>query len=171
MKHIYLLLFLLSCLARMPAHAQEHTYPEYDTASPELRDIQRLVANTLPGIETMLARHGTFMPFAAVVLDNGDEGEIHVTSGIRLDYTVDDLKEQLTIDALKGKYRLIVLFYVSQVPDPATGKEVTAVGVFAEHSNDDFAYQFYYPYKIDLRKKVAFGASFGDFAEQVMFRL
>lgn len=170
MKKILFLIVLLAGLGLQPVSAQENNYPAYDTNAPELIEIQDVIAETLPDAESMLAKGGTFKPFASVILANDSLASIQVTSAIRLDYTVDDLKEQLSIDALRGRYKVVVLFYLTKVPDPVTGKEILAVGVFAEHTNDDFAYLFYYPYKIDAQKKVQFGESFGDFAPQVMFK-
>jgi len=149
--------------------AQEPQYPAYDTAAEELGDIQRVIDATLPDIETMLKKKGTFRPFATVILLNDSIADIDVKDSAK-SYTEDDLKEELSIDALKGAYKAIVIFSAGRTTDPSDGKETKAITVFAEHTNDDFAYLFYYPYTITARREVIFGESFGDFAPQVMFK-
>ncbi len=164
------LFFLAFYCCLQQAAAAPKTYQEYDTTAQELKDIQRVVDETLPDIEALLKKNGTFKPFAVVILANDSLAEIAVNDTAKAGYTEDDLKEELSIGALKGLYKVVAIFYVSQVTDPATGKPSKAVALFAEHTNDDFAYLFYYPYKISPRKEVIFGNSFGDFAPQVMFK-
>lgn len=144
-------------------------YPAYDTASEELIDIQRLVNNTLPDIEAMLVAKRAFKPFASVILANDSIADIEVAK-TKADYSEDDLKEELSIGALKGEYKVVAIFSDTHITDPETGKDTKAVAVFAEHTNDDFAYLFYYPYTRNARREVVFGNSFGDFAPQVMFK-
>lgn len=159
-----LLLLLVCCSFAARSNGQE-----YDTAAAELDDIQRVVEATLPDIETMLSEKGNFRPFAMVILANDSIAEISVPDSVKNTYTEDDLKEELSIGALKGDYRVVVIFYPARTTDPATSKRVTAVALFAEHTNDDIAYQLYYPYTITPRKEVVFGESFGDVVPQVMF--
>lgn len=147
----------------------QNTYPEYDTASPELNDIQRVINETLPDIEMMLKQRATFLPFASVILANDSIADITITDTGKT-YTVDDLKEELSIGALKGLYKVVVIFSIEMVSVPGNGKQKKSVAVFAEHTNDDFAYLFYYPYTITPKKEVVFDDSFGDFAPQVMFK-
>lgn len=150
-------------------HAQEPQYPAYDTTAEELSDIQRVIDATLPDIEAMLKKKGAFSPFATVILANDSIADIAVKDSTR-SYTEDELKEELSIGALKGAYKAVVIFSAGSTNSPSDGKATKAVLVFAEHTNDDFAYLFYYPYKITARREVVFGESFGDFAPQVMFK-
>jgi chlorite dismutase len=166
-KVISLVLIFLAVFTQAKA---QNTYPEYDTASPELNDIQRVINETLPDIEMMLKQKGTFKPFASVILANDSIADIAITDTAKKTYTVDDLKEELSIGALKGLYKVVVIFSIEMVSAPDNDKPKKSVAVFAEHTNDDFAYLFYYPYSITAKKEVIFDDSFGDFAPQVMFR-
>jgi hypothetical protein len=161
---------LLLFFACKPCTAQENNYPAYDTTSPQLNDIQRVIDATLPDIETMLKQKGSFTPFATVTLANDSLADIAIKDPLKKAPTADDLKEELSINALKGLYKVVVIFSVENITDPASGKEKKAVAVFAEHTDDDFAYLFYYPFSISAKKEVSFGESFGDFAPQVMFK-
>ncbi len=167
-KTICISLLLLFAFTKLGA--QENNYPEYDTTSTELNDIQRIIDATLPDIETMLRQKGTFTPFASVILANDSLADIAVGAPSKSAPSADELKEELSIGALKGLYKVVVIFSVEKITDPANGKEKKAVAVFAEHTNDDFAYLFYYPYTTGPKKEVIFGESFGDFAPQVMFK-
>jgi hypothetical protein len=169
MKTKIFLLVLIIFTFTGSAKAQDNNYPQYDTAAPELLDVQRVINATLPDIETMLKQKGTFKPFATVILANDSIADIAVSDPTKT-YTADDLKEELSIGALKGEYKVVVIFSAETVAPPGTEQSSKAIAVFAEHTNDDFAYLFYYPYTIGARKEVKFGESFGDFAPQVMFK-
>lgn len=151
------------------AKANAQNYPEYDTASPELNDIQQVINETLPDIELVLKQKGTFKPFATAILANDSIADIAITDTAKKTYTADDLKEELSIGALRGLYKVVVIFSIETVSDP-NGERKKSIAVFAEHTNDDFAYLFYYPYSITSKKEVIFEDSFGDFAPQVMFK-
>jgi chlorite dismutase len=151
------------------AKAKAQSYPEYDTASPELNDIQQVINEALPDIETKLKLKGTFKPFATVILANDSIADIAITDTTKKAYTANDLKEELSIGALKGLYKVVIIFSIETVSDP-NGEQKKSVAVFAEHTNDDFAYLFYYPFSITAKKEVIFEDSFGDFAPQVMFK-
>ena len=166
-KVISLILIFLAVFTKAEA---QNNYPEYDTASPELEDVQRVINASLPDIEVLLKQKGTFKPFASVILANDSIADIAVADTAKKTYTADDLKEELSIGALKGLYKVVVIFSIETVSDPDNGKQKKSVAVFAEHTNDDFAYLFYYPYSITAKKEVVFGDSFGDFAPQVMFK-
>jgi|GEM_PF-1001030 len=167
---LYQKLLLLLLLFGPLTLAAQQSYPEYDTSAGQLQDIQRLVDATLPDIEAMLKQSGSFRPFASVILANDSIAEITVSDPSKTGYTPDELKEELSIDALKGVYKVVAVFYADRQADPETGKDTQVIAVFAEHTDDDFAYLFYYPFSVNARKEVIFGDSFGDFAPQVMFR-
>ncbi len=164
------LFFVLFCCALQSVAAGNRSYQDFDTASQELADIQKVIETALPDIESSLKTRGSFKPFAVVLLANDSIAAIEVKDSTDKGYTEEDLKEELTIGALKGIYKVVVVFSLNQVPDPDSGKNIKAITVFAEHTNDDFAYLFYYPYSISARKDVIFGDSFGDIAPQVMFK-
>jgi hypothetical protein len=166
---IVLSLVLLCCSVPQAA-AHTGGYQDFDTASEELADMQRVIEAAMPDIESLLKTNSSFKPFAVTILANDSIAEIEVKDSTGKGYTEDDLKEELSIGALKGDYKVVAIFYMSQVADPATGKMVKAVAVFAEHHHDDFAYLFYYPYTLSAKKEVIFGDSFGDLAPQVMYK-
>jgi chlorite dismutase len=165
-KVISLVFIFLAVFTKAKA---QNNYPEYDTASPELNDIQQVISETLSDIELMLKQKGTFKPFATVILTNDSVADIAIADTAKKIYTAAELKEELSINALKGLYKVVVIFSIETVPDP-NGERKKSVAVFAEHTNDDFAYLFYYPYSITAKKEVIFEDSFGDFAPQVMFK-
>jgi hypothetical protein len=165
-KVISLVFIFLAVFTKAKA---QNNYPEYDTASPELNDIQQVISETLPDIELMLKQKGTFKPFATVILANDSIADIAIADTAKKIHTAAELKEELSINALKGLYKVVVIFSIETVPDP-NGDRKKSIAVFAEHTNDDFAYLFYYPYSIAAKKEVIFEDSFGDFAPQVMFK-
>jgi len=167
-KIITFILLLLAC--GITSRAQGNGYPEYDTASPGLLDIQRVIDASLPDVEAMLKKKNSFLPFATVILANDSLADISIKDSTKTVYTADDLKEELSIGALKGLYKAVVIFSVDEVPDPVNEKPKKAIAVFAEHTDDDFAYLFYYPYAINAKRQITFSEPFGDFAQQVMFK-
>lgn len=164
---------LLALLVPLAAQAQTSGQQAFQTDSEELTAVQRLINETFPAIEAQLKVHKTFEPMAAVIMADDSLGSVDVSTKEKFPDTeakVAALKEELSIGALKGEYKAVAVFYDTTVTDPNTGATIRAVGVFAEHTNDDFAYLFYYPYRITARKDVEFGESFGDFAPQVMYK-
>lgn len=170
-KRLLFLLLPVMLSSGTTSFAQGNKYPPYDSTAPELTDIQRVLNATLPDIEMLLRQKGTFRPFASVILANDSLADISIQDTTGKEYSADELKEELSIGALKGWYKVVVIFAPETISDPESGKAEKAVAVFAEHTNDDFAYLFYYPYTLSDKKEVLFGDSFGDFAPQVMFRL
>src|SRR5690349_16626671 len=120
LKHLILLLFICNFNY---TQLSAQNYPEYDTASPELTDIQRVIDATLPDIEIMLKQKGTFAPFASVILANDSLADIALKDPSKKAPTADELKEDLSINALKGLYKVVVIFSAEKVRDPAGGKE------------------------------------------------
>lgn len=170
MKSSGIAVILIVIFPFLQAKAQD-TYPNYDTTSAGLNDIQHVINETLPDIEHLLQGKRTFRPFASVLLANDSIATIDAAASIKNGYTEEELKEELSIGALKGLYKVVAIFYQTLIIDPTDGKEKNAVVVFAEHTDDDFAYLFYYPFIISPGKKeVIFEDSFGDFAPQVMFK-
>lgn len=165
------LLLLLSVLTiALHSHAQEVVYPPYDPDAPELADIQKTIDDAMDDVEDSLKKHGTFQPFAVVLMDNDSIAEIHVKKEAGKTFSVQDLEEELSINALKGVYKVVSIFYLSQSANEVPEKNNHVVTIHAEHSNDDFAYRFEYPYSKTTKSGVVFEAPTANFEEQVMFK-
>lgn len=163
---IFLLPFQLQAQAPLPAN--------FEPESEEMTAIQRLIDETFPAIEILIKKGDFFDPLATVLFADDSTGVVEITAGMsHLPDSVkkaDALKEALSIGALKGEYKAVAVFYDTIVPAPNTGIPTPAIAVFAEHTNDDFAYLFYFPYHFKKGKSVEFENSFGDYAPQVMYK-
>jgi hypothetical protein len=165
------LLLLLSFLTiALHSRAQEVVYPPYDPDAPELSDIQRTIDDAMDDVEDSLKKHGTFQPFAVVLLDNDSIAEIRVRREAGKTFSIRDLEEELSINALKGVYKVVSIFYLSPSANELPGKNNNVVTIHAEHSNDDFAYHFEYPFSRTAKTGVVFEAPTANFEEQVMFK-
>ncbi len=145
----------------------------FDTESEELIAVQRMINESFPAIEAELKTGKPLEPQAMVIMADDSLGSVNLASPGKLTGTeskVAALKDELSIGALKGEYKAVAIFYDTTVTDPGTGGTTRAIAVFAEHTNDDFAYLFYYPYRLTAKKTVEFGTSFGDFAPQEMYK-
>lgn len=174
-KYLPVLCFLFfCCVTRL--NAQADLKMVFDPYAPEVTDIQNLIVETFPEIEDALKYKDSLTPFAAVITATDSIGiiDISLKKNAIVERTtpalVAGLKEELNIPALKGEYKIIAIFYKTLVTDPETLTETDAIAVFAEHTNDDFAYLFYYPYRLSKEKEMIYGNSFGDFAPQEMFK-
>lgn len=167
-----LLYFVLFSVIPPTLHAQTpDTDPSaFQTESEELIAIQRLINETFPAVESLLQAKRTFGPLAAVIMADDSLGVADVSLKSDTGNRVAAMQEALSIGALKGEYKAVAIFYDTTIADPGTGAMIKVVAVFAEHTNDDFAYLFYYPYRFNAKKEVEFGPSFGDFAPQVMYK-
>lgn len=177
MPHLFrfrtILTFVLLILVLPAVHAQTpDTDPAaFQTESEELVAVQRLINETFPAVEALLKTKKTFAPIAAVIMADDSLGQVDVSKGTAdTGNRVAAIQEALSIGALKGAYKAVAIFYDTTIADPNTGAMIKVVAVFAEHTNDDFAYLFYYPYRFNARKEIEFGPSFGDFAPQVMYK-
>jgi hypothetical protein len=172
-KILILLFMILSASVSLQAQTPDTDPAAFQTESEELLAVQRLINETFPSIEALLKKDKTFAPIASVIMADDSLGTVDVTSEKSATDTgnkVAAIQEALSIGALRGEYKAVAIFYDTTIADPNTGAKIKVVAVFAEHTNDDFAYLFYYPYRITARKDVEFGPSFGDFAPQVMYK-
>ena len=172
-KILILFFLMLSLSFNLQAQTPDTDPAAFQTESEELVAVQRLINETFPSIEALLKKDKTFAPVAAVIMADDSLGTVDVTSDKAAPDTgnkVAAIQEALSIGALKGEYKAVAIFYDTTIADPNTGAMIKVVAVFAEHTNDDFAYLFYYPYRFTARKDVEFGPSFGDFARQVMYK-
>lgn len=163
------LFLLLFSFASCKAKAQDVVYPPYDPDAPELLDIQRTIDASMDDVEDSLQKHGTFKTFATAILPNDSIVDIQVKD-VTKNYTVAELEEELSVDALKGNYKVISIFYMYTMPDSAGLKGYKAVAVHAEHTNDDFAYRFEYPFSRSSKRIITFEAPTANFEEQIMFK-
>ena len=95
------LLIVFFCCGLQQAAARPGSYQDLDTASQELADIQRVIEAALPDIEASLKTNSSFKPFAMTIMANDSIAEIEVRDSTGKGYTEDDLKEELSIGALK----------------------------------------------------------------------
>ena len=175
LKYLPAFFFLFLCFVTR-LNAQTDRKMVFDPYAEEVRDIQNLIVEIFPEIEDALKSKDSLVPFAAVITATDSIGIINIS--LKKNATIEnatpvlvaELKDELNIPALKGEYKIIAVFYKTLVTDPETLNETDAIAIFAEHTNDDFAYLFYYPYRLSPEKEMIYGNSFGDFAPQEMFK-
>lgn len=145
---------------------------EYDTdedLSAELADIQRIIDATMPEIEEMLKKGERIKPFATVILSRNDS-LADITVPYTTPVTVGMLKEEISIEALRGTYKAVAIFSESIQDEENTDLPTMVIEVFAEHTNEDNAYLFFYPFTIGKNFEVNFGESFGDIAPPEIYK-
>lgn len=147
----------------------DNKYPPYDPDAPELKDIQRTIDDAMDDVEDSLNLHGRFQPFAVVILKNDSIAEIHAKN-MTDSFSYKDLEEELTIDALQGNYKVVSIFYLADTNDETKETNTSVVAIHAEHTDDEFAYHFEYPYTKSANHKVVFRAPTAGFEDQVMYK-
>lgn len=162
-----MLIFLLAITKH--AAAQENPYPPYDPDVPEMADIQRTIDASMDDIEDSLRIRGKFEPFATVILQNDSIADIRVASKDGT-YSVEELEDQLSINALNGTYKVVSIFYLADSEDPAATNDSKVVKIHSEHTNDDFAYRFEFPFTKNAKRQIVFGETLANFEPQVMFK-
>jgi len=169
-KIICCCLVLLLSIRHQHCMAQESPYPPYDPDVPEMADIQKIIDASMDDIEDSLKAKGTFLPFATVILQNDSIADIHVAQKNGEAYNVAELEDQLSINALNGTYKVVCIFHLDASDDPAATSDSKIVKVHAEHTNDDFAYRFEFPFTKNTKRQIVFGETAVDFEPQVMFK-
>jgi len=143
-------------------------YPPYNPDAPELADIQLTVDEGMDTAEDSLKMSGTFRPFAVALTADDSIAVINVGKTPGKSYTAKDLEEELSIDALNGVYKVVSIFYLdSRTYEP--GAHSKAVHIHAEHTNDDFAYHFEYPFS-KTKAEVTFEAPTARYEQQEMYK-
>jgi hypothetical protein len=101
----------------------------------------------LPFAEKMLAEHGEFIPFGAVMLPEGLIQTVGTDTGGG-DAPVEQLYEKLSVGlrqgAEDGLYQVIATFVLVQLRNPEDGKPISAVRVALEHRSG-YCVDVYYP--------------------------
>lgn len=162
---------LLILLSGLYAKAQQApAYPPYDPDAPELADIQRTIDDAMDDIEDSIKLKGNFKPFAVVILANDSLAEIHAGKEQKDSFSIQDLEEELSIDALKGNYKVVSIFYMTKSTNDLLEPDTKVVAIHAEHTEDDYAYHFEYPYSKPTPKSVVFMEPLANFEEQIMFK-
>lgn len=161
---------LCSCTNAQQQQQQQPTYPPYNPDAPELVDIQRTIDDAMDDIEDSIKLKGSFKPFAVVILANDSIAEIHATKEQKDSFNMQDLEEELSIEALKGNYKVVSIFYLAKSTNNLLEPDTKVVAIHAEHTEDDFAYHFEYPYSKPTPKSVVFMEPLANFEEQVMFK-
>lgn len=168
---IYGSLIVLFFMVQQHCFAQENPYPPYDPDVPEMTDIQRVIDASMDDVEDSLRIRGSFQPFATVILQNDSIADIHVAQKSGEAYSIAELEDQLSVNALNGTYKVVCIFYLEASDDPAATGNSKVVKIHAEHTNDDFAYRFEFPYTRNAKHQIVFGETAVDFEPQIMFKL
>jgi len=113
---------------------------------------------------------GSFKPFAVVILANDSIAEIRAGKDQKDTFNMKDLEEELSIDALNGIYKVVSIFYMAKSTNNLLEPDTKVVAIHSEHTEDDFAYHFEYPYSKPTPKTVIFTEPLANFEEQVMFK-
>lgn len=155
--------FFFSC----SGSAQEYNTDE--DLSVDMEDIQRIIDATMPEIEEMLQKGERIKPFATVILSSNDSlADITVPANTTV--TVQMLKEEISIEALRGTYKAVAIFSETIQDEEDTDLPTMAIEIFAEHTNEENAYLFFYPFKIGKKYEVEFGESFGDMVPSEIYK-
>jgi hypothetical protein len=160
MRRLVVALCLLLCVPQLAMGQND------DDDAAQLVDIQRLIDANFPDIEIALIR-GKLIPLAAVIMADNSMGAVEPGNASR-GSGVAELKEALSIGALRGTYKAIAVFSDTLITQPGGG-QVHAIAVHAEHTLDDFAYLFFYPYE-RKGKNIIFQESFGDTVAQEVYK-
>jgi hypothetical protein len=163
-----IVIFILLLSAVTAVWAQEPPLPILDTSSYAFQNVQEIITSSMEEIETHIAEKGAVAPFAVIMLPDLSLEEISI-KGSKQHNTITALQEALSIPALKGEYLAIVIFYTDTVVNATTGDLEPTLVAIMEHSEDDIAYTFYYPYTLK-DKNVIWSESYGEPAHQVIFK-
>lgn len=169
----FLLLLIVIWGVMAPGGLRAQTFEEEDIDK-GLDDIQLLIDATLPMIDSLLTMGQNDYLGITVMMADGSIAEVDVDlppeAGNDPEARLALVQEELSLGALKGEYRAVALFYDGRAIDAASGTERSAVIVWAEHTSDDFAYRFSYPYWRDAKGDIEYGEGSGEVMEQIMYK-
>jgi hypothetical protein len=122
-----------------------------------MNDIQNILDETFPFVESLLKEYGEFYPLSSAV--NNEQKVEHVI--LEEDEENDNPKSNSVIAELKKELRwrkneflAIAIFYDVKLKE----KQTDAIAVFVEHKEIKEAYTFYYPYEL-IDNNLIFGES------------
>lgn len=112
-----------------------------------MNDVQSILDEMLPFVETLLKEYGEFYPVSAVVnieqkvehviLEEDEENDNPESNSV-----IAELKKELRWR--KDEFLAIAIFYDVKLKE----RQTDAIAVFVEHKIEMEAYTFYYPYKL-----------------------
>lgn len=122
-----------------------------------MNDIQNILDEMLPFVETLLKEYGEFYPVSAVVNINQKVEHIILEEDEENDFpesilVLAELKKELRWR--KDEFLAIAFFYDVKLKESQTD----AIAVFVEHKEDTEAYTFYYQYQL-IDNNLIFGES------------
>jgi len=122
-----------------------------------MNDIQSILDEIFPFVESLLKEYGEFYPVSAVVsieqkvkhiiLEEDEENDFPESISV-----IAELKKELRWR--KNEFLAIAIFYDVKVKE----KQTDAIAVFVEHKIEMEAYTFYYPYEL-IDNDLIFGKS------------
>lgn len=132
-----------------------------------MNDIQNILDQMLPFVETLLKEYGEFYPVSAVV--NTKQKVEHII--LEEDEENDNPKSNSVIAELKKELRwrkneflAVAIFYDVKIKEEQTD----AIAVFVEHKKEMQAYTFYYPYEL-IDNDLIFGKSWKTIEKTEIF--
>lgn len=132
-----------------------------------MNDIQNILDEMLPFVETLLKEYGEFYPVSAVV--NTKQKVEHII--LEEDEENDNPKSNSVIAELKKELRwrkneflAVAIFYDVKIKEEQTD----AIAVFVEHKKEMEAYTFYYPYEL-IDNDLIFGKSWKTIEKMQIF--
>jgi len=122
-----------------------------------MNDIQNILDEIFPFVESLLKEYGEFYPISAVVnieqkvkhiiLEEDEENDFPKSTSV-----IAEIKKELR--CRKNEFLAIAIFYDVKVKEEQTD----AIAVFVEHKKEMEAYTFYYPYEL-IDNDLVFGKS------------
>ena len=132
-----------------------------------MNDIQNILDEIFPFVESLLKEYGEFYPVSAVVdieqkvkhiiLEEDEENDFPKSTSV-----IAELKKELRWR--KNEFLAIAIFYDVKLKE----KQTDAIAVFVEHKKEMEAYTFYYPYEL-IDNDLIFGESWKEIGEKQIF--
>ena len=128
-----------------------------------MTDFEILINIFFPFAEEMLRKFGEFRPYAGAINNEGEVvsvGEFNYEQLPETENIISSLKDTLKKD--KDHFKVGTIFYDVRTTDNVTGEITDAIAVFVEHKQGDYAYEFFYPYKLHDNEQFSINKSFGN---------
>ncbi|WP_337965641.1 hypothetical protein [uncultured Flavobacterium sp.] len=132
-----------------------------------MNDIQSILDEIFPFVESLLKEYGEFYPVSAVVdieqkvkhiiLEEDEENDFPESTSV-----IAELKKELRWR--RDEFIAVAIFYDVKLKE----KQTDAIAVFVEHKNEMEAYTFYYSYEL-IDNDLIFGESWKEIADKQIF--
>ncbi len=136
----------------------------------ELKDIQALINMFFPFAEELLIKYGEFYPYAGATTVEGE----FVSVGYHKENEFQESQKVMTnlknaLQQGSTAYIAVAIFYNVRTKDNETGETEDAIAVFVEHKDGYYAYEFFYPYRLEDKENFIVDDSFGNTIPKEIF--